>query len=122
MNFLKTLIGYIKWHYGRALMTTFSLWKNILFFLFGYFSIKYFFMNFITPWKKLSSDKKIITNILIVIMVILEIIIKTIVVIIGLISCLIFIAFLPTTLLVWLLLPILVAFFILSGLILLIFS
>jgi hypothetical protein len=130
MKFLTTFWGYLKWHYGKALITTFSFWKNILVFLFNFFSIKNLMGNFFTPWKRLADSypKKFnfqvyfFTFILNTIMRIVGILLRLIVIIIGLVSCIAFIIFLPVTLLVWLALPILIVALLLFGLILIIFS
>ena len=130
MKFLSVLFGYLKWHYGKALITTFSFWKNILVFLFNYFSIKSLISNFFAPWKRLADsypkrfDLKIyfFTFIVNVIMRIVGVILRTIVIIIGLIVCTVTIICLPLTILVWLALPFIIAWLIIYGIILIFFS
>jgi hypothetical protein len=130
MNYFTTLIGYLKWHYGKALMTTFSFWKNILIFLFNYFSIKSLLGNFFAPWKRLADNypKKFNPKIYFftflsnTMMRIVGMLLRSVVIIIGLAFCIAFIIFLPITLLIWLALPLIIAALIVFGLILLIFS
>jgi len=130
MKFLRTFLGYLKWHYGKALMTTFAFWKNILIFLFNFFSIKSLSGNFFTPWKRLVDiyPKKFnlkiyfFTFLVNTIMRIVGIILRSIIILIGLVFCFALIILLPVTLLVWLALPIIIISLIVSGLILIILS
>ena len=130
MEFLTTFFGYLKWHYSKALVATFSLWKNILVFLFNFFSIKSLTGNFFTPWKRLADtypkkfNLKIYSFIFLVnsIMRIVGIILRSIIIFIGLLFCVSYIALLPLTLLFWLALPLIIVFLIGSGLILIFFS
>lgn len=130
MKFLSVLFGYLKWHYGKALITTFTFWKNILAFLFNYFSIKSLVSNFFSPWKRLADsypkrfDLKIyfFTFLLNIIMRIVGILLRSIVLIIGLAICTITIVCLPITIIVWLALPPAIAGLIILGLILIFFS
>lgn len=130
MNLYTTFFGYMKWHYGRALFTTFSFWRNIITFLFNYFSIKDLSLNFFTPFKRIMNVhlgqvnivKYVYTFLLTVLGSIIEVVVRLVLLVLGLSVCLVFIAFLPVSLLIWLLLPIFIAFLLVSGLILMIFS
>lgn len=130
MEFLKTFLGYLKWHYSKALIATFSLWKNILYFLFNFFSIRSLLGNFFTPWKRLADsypkkfDLKVyfFTFIVNIITRIVGMILRSIIIFIGLACCVIYIIFLPVTLVLWLALPPIMIFLIIYGLILIIFS
>lgn len=130
MNIITTILGYLKWHYGKALMTTFTFWKNILIFLYNFFSIKSLTGNFFTPWKRLADayPKKFnlkvyfFTFLVNSIMRIVGVILRSIIILIGFLFCLIYIALLPVTLLFWLALPLIIIFLIGSGLILIFFS
>lgn len=135
MNFLRTIFGYLKWHYGKALFATFTLWKNLLFFLLRFFSLKSLLTNFFTPWRRLTESypkkigldsetlqKYISTFIVNTIMRIWGMIFRTFAILLGLICCLIFILILPLTLGFWLILPILIIGSLLFGLALIFFS
>ena len=125
-----TFFGYMKWHYGRALFTTFSFWRNIMNFLFNYFSIKDLFLKFFVPFKRIFNIhleqanvlKYIYTFILTILGSLIEVVLRLVLLVLGLSVCIFFIVFLPVSLLVWLLLPIFIAFLLVSGLILIIFS
>jgi hypothetical protein len=131
MNFLKTIFGYLKWHYGKALFATFSLWKNLLFFLLRFFSLKSLLTNFFAPWKRLTESyprnfgidsdtlKKYLNTFTInTIMRLFGMIFRTFAITIGLICCLTFILLLPFTLAFWLALPVLIIGSFLFGLVL----
>lgn len=130
MKLIRITFGYLKWHYGKALLTTFSFWKNILFFLLNFFSIKSLLVNFFAPWKRLADsypkkfDISKFLSVLIVntIMRIVGIILRTIILVIGLICCALYIVCLPLVLIIWLALPIAVVYLLGYGLSLIIFS
>ena len=135
MNLIKTILGYLKWHYGKALFATFKLWKNLLSFLVHYFSLKSLFTNFFTPWKRLTEGypikfdldpetlKRYSSTFLVnTIMRIFGMFFRTFAIIIGIVCCLSFVLILPLTLGFWLLLPILIFLSMLLGLILILFS
>ncbi|MFA5763945.1 MAG: hypothetical protein WC915_03970 [archaeon] len=121
-----TIFGYLKWHYGRALGKTFILWRNIFFFLFDYFSIRSLLGNFFTPWKRLAEmyprkfDLKVyaVTFFMNMIMRIVGMIFRAVALVFGLICILAYVILLPVSLLVWLLLPPMIIFLILYGLVL----
>ncbi len=123
VKLLIIFFGYLKWHYSKALVAVFSFWKNLLVFLFNFFSIKNLLGNFFTPWKRLADsyperfDIKayffaFIAN---MIMRIVGMILRSIVVFIGLVCCAIFIICFPLALLIWFALPIIIAILIMYG-------
>lgn len=130
MKLLKITLGYLKWHYTNALLTTFSFWTNIFVFLFNFFSIKTLLFNFFTPWKRLADNYpkkfnlKTYFSIFIVnfFMRLVGIFFRSIILIIGLSVCIIYIITLPITLVVWLILPPAILYIAIQGLTLLIFS
>jgi hypothetical protein len=130
MKILSSFLGYLKWHYGKALITTFTFWKNILVFLFNFFSIKNLLGNFFTPWKRLADGypKKFnfqiyfSTFIINTLMRIVGMVLRTIIIIVGLVICSIYIMILPLTLLFWLALPFIIIALIVGGIILMFFS
>lgn len=130
MKFLTIFLGYLKWHYGKALATTFTFWKNIFVFLFNFFSIKNLLGNFFTPWKRLADSYPknfnlkayFFTFLVNTIMRTVGMLLRLIIIIIGLAVCIAFIIFFPISLLIWLVLPLTVIALIVYGLILIIFS
>ena len=57
MNIVTIIWGYIKWHYSQAIRGMAKIWKNIIVFLFNYFSIALLFKNFFDPWKRMTERK-----------------------------------------------------------------
>ncbi|MFA7252627.1 MAG: hypothetical protein WC027_02115 [Candidatus Paceibacterota bacterium] len=123
MNIILVILGYLKWHYGKAVRSLFSIWKNFLYFIFDFFSISTLFKNFFDPWKRMNDiypkpfNLKIffytfITNL---ITRIVGALMRFCLLIISLICCLLFIAFLPIALIVWILLPLIVLVIVIAG-------
>ncbi len=135
MNLIRTILGYLKWHYGKALFATFKLWKNLLFFLIHFLSLKSLLTNFFTPWRKLTESyppkfdldiettKKYLSVFCInITMIILGMFFRTFAIIFGIVCCLSFILIIPLTLGFWLILPFLIIGTLIFGLILIFFS
>ena len=122
------ILGYLKWHYGKALSSLTAIWKNFIIFTYNYFSIADLFKNFFDPWKRMSdpypnsfSFKEyfytFITN---AIVRFIGIIARTILIIVGLTSCTICILLYPAVLITWLFLPAILIYLICSGIFLII--
>jgi hypothetical protein len=126
MKYLFVLPGYLKWHYGKALFTTFSLWINFSVFIFNFFSIKSLATNFFTPWKRLAETYPKgfhlgeIAGIFILntMMRIVGMILRFFMLIIGILIYLIFLFSLPIIITVWIVIPIAIATLIVLGFVL----
>ena len=124
MRYLTIFLGYLKWHYGKALLIAFLFWRNILVFLFNFFSIKILLKDFFTPWKRLADsypkhfDIKayFFTFIANTLMRIVGMVLRAIVLFVGIISCAIFIILLPVIYFIWIVSPFVVLALILYGL------
>jgi hypothetical protein len=120
------ILGYFRWHYGRALYSLTKIWKNFLFFISEFFSLRLLFSNFFDPWKKMTDsypknfDLKKYFSVLITntIVRVVGMLMRTVLILAGLFSLLILILSYPILLLVWLILPIIVLALIQEGLIL----
>jgi hypothetical protein len=55
MSIILITLGYLRWHYGRAILSLTRIWGNFLFFLREYFSLRQLFFNFFDPWKRMSD-------------------------------------------------------------------
>ncbi len=55
MKIIVIILGYLKWHYGKALISLTRVWSNFLFFVTVFFSLKLLFQNFFDPWKRMSD-------------------------------------------------------------------
>jgi len=124
MKIIAIILGYLKWHYGKAIFSIIQIWKNFLFFVFEFFSVKLLFKNFFDPWKKMSDTypknfdfkKYTYTFITNLIVRVVGILMRSGLIIIGLVSYLIMILLYPIVLMLWLFLPLIVIFLIYSGL------
>ena len=128
MRIITILFGYLKWHYGQALFSLSGVWKNFLYFCANYFSIKLLFKNFFDPWKRMTDTypslfdfKKyvyaLITN---TIVRVVGIIMRTFLLLLGLICYLFLLVLYPVALCLWLLLPFIIIYLIVYGLLLLV--
>ncbi len=114
MEIAKISLRYFKWHYGKALLSTFGFWETILDFLFNYFSMTSLVKNFFSPWKRLSEnypsrfDLSEYFNVFAVnlMMRISGMLIRFFALVLGLIVIGIYIVCLPIAFAVWIFLPI----------------
>lgn len=128
MKSLQVFFKYFKWHYGKAIASSVSLWKNLALFLLNFFSIKTLVLNFFTPWKRIYDSypewynfkEYFSTLIMNTLMRIVGMFIRFFVIIFGLICTFIFIISYPFALLTWLVLPVIILTIILAGITLII--
>lgn len=129
MKYLQVFWGYLVWHYGKAILSSFSLWKNLTVFIFNFFSIKYLLGNFFTPWKRLNESypkwyefKEYFSSLILnTLMRIVGMIIRFFTIIIGLFCTIIFIISFPLALFIWIITPLIILFLIVIGIILITF-
>jgi hypothetical protein len=55
MNFLLIIPYYFSWHYSQGLLDYFRIWKNLVWFLWNFFSIKILLKTFFTPFERLQE-------------------------------------------------------------------
>jgi hypothetical protein len=123
MKSLQVFFKYFKWHYGKALIDSIHLWKNLTLFLLNFFSIKTLILNFFTPWKRIYDSypkwynfKEYFSTLAInSLMRIVGIFIRFFVIIFGLICTFIFIILYPVAFIFWIILPIILLTIILAG-------
>jgi hypothetical protein len=126
MKIIFTVLGYLRWHYSKAILSFTDIWKNLLFFITDFFSIKLLLRNFFDPWKKMTDSYpkrfnfkdylfSFITN---SITRVVGIIMRFILLIAGFLACGLFCLLLPIGLIIWIILPLVVIFLIGNGLIL----
>ena len=128
MQIILIILGYLKWHYGQAISALWNTWKNFLFFVYEFFSIRLLFKNFFDSWKRMTDSYPksfklkeyffiFTTN---MITRVVGMVMRTFLIIIGL-TCYILLALaFPFALIVWLLLPFIIIALIGTGLFLLI--
>lgn len=122
------ILGYLKWHYGKALFSLTTIWKNFLIFTYNYFSITNLFKNFFDPWKRMSDPypnkfnfkEYFYTFLANSIVRIIGILMRAVFMTIGLAFCIILALLYPLALIAWLCLPIILIYLICNGVFLII--
>jgi hypothetical protein len=51
-------LNYIYWHYTRAFVDIYWIWKNHLWFIWKFFSVSLLFKTLLSPWKRLGEEDK----------------------------------------------------------------
>ena len=116
MKTILIILGYLRWHYGKAIISLTIIWKNFLNFIFNFFSINLLFKNFFDPWKRMTDSypssfdlKKyfyaFMTN---MIVRVVGMLMRGFLIIIGLAVYVLFALLYPVTLIIWLVLPLFV--------------
>ena len=57
MLFLSIVHHYFFWHYSRALREIFSIWKNFVWFVGHFFSIRQLAASWFSPWKRTVTGR-----------------------------------------------------------------
>ncbi len=128
MQMVLILLGYLGWHYGKALSSLTDVSKNFFYLISDFFSIDLLLKNFFAPWKRMADSypkffdlkKYFFTFIVNVIVRVVGIIMRTFLMLLGIICFSALIALYPIVLAIWLLLPLIVIVFLIYGLILII--
>lgn len=116
--------AYFRWHYGRALLGWWYLWRNFIWFWFRFFSIADLGRTFFSPWRRLGEgygqtfnlEKWLESFLVNTLMRLVGIIVKTVILIIWLLAVLGTIISGLLALVVWVLLPVISILSILVGL------
>jgi len=119
-----TILGYLKWHYGKALQSLSRVWKIFLSFIWNFFSLSLLFRNFFDPWKRLDDPypksfnfKKyfyaFITNFIVRVVGML---LRTVLIIAGLICYILLALLYPLVIIGWILLPLITMIIMILGL------
>lgn len=124
MKIVLITFGYLKWHYGKAIKSIFSIWKDFLKFVANLFSLRNLFRNLLDPWKRMNDPYPkhfsfkgyLFVFIVNIITRIVGFIMRSFLLVIGALAYIISICLLPFILLVWLLLPLILVFLIGDGL------
>ncbi len=116
MKFLKLLPFYIYWHYSKGITDLLSFSKNILWFVWNFFSIKTLVFNFFTPFERLKENYKggldvesfFSSLVVTTIMRLVGMFLRSFIIVAGLVSLIVSIVLLCALFFVWLVLPALV--------------
>ena len=113
MNALRLFFYYIKWHYGRAVLNGFHIWKNFVWFLSEFFSLRVLEKTFFKPFEYSSNHtyrsqlpKEEVINL--VVLSIFGILMRSVTIIFGIFSLLISVALGALVFILWIILPALV--------------
>jgi len=124
MRFVFVLGHYLAWHYSRALVEFSHIYRDILNFVFNFFSVGILLRSYFAPWRRMGEDypedkfdfasigSTLVVN---TIMRLVGIFMRTIIIIFGLLTICLVLIFYPILLLIWLLLPLLIVFLFLLG-------
>jgi len=58
MVVLRFIGEYFAWHYSEALVDAVRIWRDLLRFLYQFFSIHLLVRTFFAPWKRLGEERK----------------------------------------------------------------
>ncbi len=123
--FLTILHHYLLWHYSRAYIQFFNVWKNLLWFIVKFFSIPQMLRSWISPWKRITEDRKKAWNIedmagsfvINILSRFIGAIMRTVVIISGIFSLLVTFVGGLVTYLIWTVAPALIVFLIILGIV-----
>lgn len=117
---------YLAWHYTRAILDFFDLWKNFLWFVFQFFSIPLLLKTLFAPFKRLKekgsgdvTDLEGFLEALVVntIMRLVGFIFRSVVIVFGLLTYTVTLFAGIVAFFLWLLLPALIAFLLVASII-----
>ncbi len=125
MRFLAIIVNYIIWHYTRAILEFSHIYKNILSFLFNFFSIPILIRSYFAPWRRMGEDytKNIVTDledvasvfVVNTIMRLVGMVMRTIIIVLGLLFIALVALFYPILLFIWLIMPLILIFLVTLG-------
>ena len=127
MRFATVIGHYFIWHYGRAIRDLTKIYRQLIIFVFNFFSVSILVNSYFSPWRRMGEnypDKSVVltdylsTFVVNLIMRCVGIFMRTVVIVVGMAGTILLILSYPFVLLTWLILPfgVVVAFFIGFGL------
>jgi hypothetical protein len=116
MLFLSIVHHYFFWHYSRAFIELFTTWKNFVWFIGHYFSLKQLLFSWFSPWKRTIEGRgekwnfEDLAGYIIINLVsrIVGAVIRTIIIFLGLVSLLASIILGVCALIFWLFAPLVI--------------
>ena len=127
MSILVVLPYYIAWHYSQALYDLLGIWRNFFIFIYKFFSIKDLFLTLFSPWQRMQEglrkgfglEELFATLVVNTIMRLVGAVVRSVVIILGIIALLVCLGTGLLVFLAWLLLPFLVLYLPIQGIIML---
>ncbi len=125
MRFFTLIPYYLVWHYTSGIINYFSLWGNFIWFSYNYFSFNILLRTLFSPFKRLSEKNSkgldpgkffgdLIVNTL---MRLIGFLMRTVVIFVGIMVTTVVVLGGLGLFFIWLILPIVLCFFIVAGLI-----
>lgn len=114
---------YFAWHYSGAFKNLLHIWRNYSWFVLNYFSIKNNFIYLFSPYKRVTENTKTGDHsnreafFVRFIMRILGILLRSMLIVSGIISLALVVLIGVALFIIWLFLPIILAFMFISGLV-----
>ena len=125
MRFLAIIVSYFVWHYTKAILEFSHIYKNIISFVFNFFSIPVLVQSYFAPWRRMGEDytKNIVTDfadvtsvfVVNLIMRLVGMVMRTIIIVFGLLFVIGVALFYPILLVFWLLMPLIIIVLIMLG-------
>lgn len=125
MRFLAIIVNYIIWHYTRAILEFSHIYKNILSFVFNFFSISILVQSYFAPWRRMGEDytKNFLDDpedalavfVVNIIMRIVGIAMRTVIIVFGFLLFSLVALFYPILLIAWLIIPLILIVLVMLG-------
>jgi hypothetical protein len=124
MGIVIILTNYLLWHYSKAIVSLFGLYRNFVLFIYHLFSLPILFRTWISPWRRLNEgypkslvDFSAILETLLIntLMRLVGFVMRTIVIFCGLFLIAVLSILFPVFLIIWIMMPFLVVFLFLLG-------
>jgi hypothetical protein len=125
MRFLVISLHYFGWHYGRAILEFSNIYKNILVFLFNFFSIPILVQSYFAPWRRMGEEYKknivddfeAVASVFVInlIMRLVGIFMRTLIIVFGSVFIFVVALLFPIFLIFWLLLPLILVVLVMLG-------
>lgn len=123
MNLVSIIPQYITWHYTKSMKDFLSLWSRLFWFVAFFFSFKDLFKTFFSPFARLNETYKkgfnlgdfmstLVVNIL---MRIVGVLIRTCIILLGLISFILAAVLGAVLFIIWITLPLGIAYLVFMG-------
>lgn len=125
MNFVSTLFYYLVWHYTGALKRLTIIYRDIVFFITDFFSLKILLKSFFAPWRRLGEEypknffnlTEILSTLIVnFLMRLVGMFIRLILIFVGILTLSLIVLMYPICVIFWLALPLFILLLFVGGL------